>query len=357
MSQQNSTKVTINPERKYRVVQWATGNVGTGSLKAVIRHPNLTLVGVWVHSEEKAGRDAGELCGLDPVGVKATRSIDDIIALKPDCVLYMQEGFNYDDVCRLLASGANVVTSRWEINSPASLDPALRERVEEACRCGGTSIYGSGASPGFITEALPLVLMSLQRRLDCLTIDEFADLTTRNSPELLFDVVGFGKPLGSGVNEHMLAFVLHAFSPSLHLIADAIAMPLDNIEVNGEFATARHKTSIAAGVLEAGTVAAQRITVSGMRGGKPLLRMRTNWYCTTDVEPAWDLRDSGWHILLEGDAALDIDIRFPVPPEQYAAFTPRLTAHRPINAIPFVCAAPPGIRTTVDLPQVIAMLG
>lgn len=356
MDKQTANPVDLDPARKYRVVQWATGNVGAGSLRAIIRHPNLTLVGVWVHSEAKAGRDAGELCGLDPVGITATRNIDEIIALKPDCIVYMQEGFNFDDVCKLLASGANIVTSRWEINHPASLDPVLRKRIEEACRRGGTSIYGTGASPGFITEAIPIVLMSLQRRLDCLTIDEFADLTSRNSPELLFDVVGFGKPPGS-VNEHMLAFARDTFSPSLSLIADAISMPIDNIEINGEFAAARHKTSIAAGVIEAGMVAAQRITVSGMRGGKPLLRMRTNWYCTTDIEPAWDLRDSGWHVLLEGDAALDIAIRFPVPAEQYAAFTPGLTAHRPVNAIPFVCAAPPGIRTTVDLPQVIAMLG
>ncbi|MFC1925068.1 dihydrodipicolinate reductase [Chloroflexota bacterium] len=356
MDQQNVINPLLNPARKYRVVQWATGNVGTGALRAIIQHPNLTLVGVWVHSEAKAGRDAGELCGLGPVGVTATRDIDEIIALKPDCIVYMQEGFNFDDVCKLLASGANIVTSRWEINSPTTLDPALRERVEEACRRGGTSIHGSGASPGFITEALPLVLLSLQRRLDCLTIDEFADLSSRNSPELLFDVVGFGKPPGA-VNEHMLAFAKGTFSPSLSFLANAISMPLDTIEVSGEFATARHKTEIAAGVLEAGTVAAQRITISGMRGGRPLLRMRTNWYCTTDVEPSLNLRETGWRVLLEGDAPLDIDIRFPVPLEEWAAVSPGLTAHRPINAIPYVCAAAPGIRTTADLPPIIAMLG
>lgn len=356
MSKQKVIQVSPKHKGKFRVVQWATGNIGTRAMRAVIEHPDMTLVGVWVHSKAKVGRDAGELCGIGPIGVTATNDIDQIIALKPDCVLYMPEGCNFDDVCRLLASGANIVTTRWDFNDPTLLDPAVRERVEEACRRGGSSIHGTGASPGFITEAIPLVLASIQRRLDCLTIQEFADLSSRNSPEMIFQWIGYGKAPGL-FNEHMLAHAKEIFSPSLSLISGAISMPIDGFEVNGEFATARHKTHIAAGVIEAGTVAALRITLSGMRKGKPLIRMQTNWYCTTDLDPDWKPRETGWHILLEGDTPLDIDIRFPVPLEQWAAISPNLTAHRPVNAIPFVCAAPPGIRTSVDLPQIIAMLG
>lgn len=154
----------------YKVVQWATGNIGTRSLKSVIEHPNMQLVGLYVHSQEKAGRDAGELCGLAPVGVKATNSIDNVIALHPDCVLYMQQGANIDDLCRLLASGVNVVTTRVEFHDPITRDPGIRQRLEEACNKGGASLHSTGSSPGFITEALPIVLLSLQRRLDGLTI-------------------------------------------------------------------------------------------------------------------------------------------------------------------------------------------
>ena len=97
------------------------------------------------------------------------------------------------DICRILASGTNIVTTRGEFHHPAWIEPPARERIEDACRRGSTSIHSTGSSPGFSTEALPIVLTSLQRRLDFLSIDEFADLTTRNSPELLFNV-GFGKP-------------------------------------------------------------------------------------------------------------------------------------------------------------------
>ncbi len=261
-----------------RVVQWATGNIGTYALRAVIQHPNFDLVGVHVHSDAKEGRDAGELCGLDPVGVAATRDIEKIGALEADCVLYMPAACDFDEVCQLLASGANIVSTRGEFHRAESLDPAVRSRVEAACRDGGTSIHSTGSSPGFITEAVPLVLTSIQRRLDGLLI-------------------------------------------------------------------------------EAGTVAAQRMTVSGMRGGRPVLRFRANWYCTTDLDPPWDLRATGWRIVVDGDAPLDIDIHFPVPAERVAATMPAYTANRAVNAIPAVCAAAPGIRSSLDLPHILATLG
>jgi 2,4-diaminopentanoate dehydrogenase len=342
--------------KSYRVVQWATGSIGTRALRSVIEHPALDLAGVWVHSADKAGRDAGDLCGLDATGVVATNDIDAVVGLGADCVLYMPRALDADEVCRLLASGANVVTTRGEFHHPPSMDPALRERVEAACAAGGTSIHSTGSSPGFITEAVPLVLSSIQRRLDQLTIDEFADLSQRPSPDLLFTIMGFGRP-PAAFDERRLSHGRTSFGPSLRLVADTLGLPLDDVEASGEVALARRTIEIAAGTLEAGTVAAQRLTVAGMRGGRPLLRFRANWYCTTELEPAWDLLATGWRVTVDGDAPLDIDLRFPVPIERMADLAPGYTAHRAVNAVPVVCAAPPGIRTTVDLPQVVAALG
>jgi 4-hydroxy-tetrahydrodipicolinate reductase len=340
----------------YRVVQWATGNIGLRSLRAVIEHPDLELVGLYVYSEAKAGTDAGELCGLPPVGVTATREIDDILALHPDCVLYMADRVDADALCRLLESGANVVSTRSEFHRPASLDAALRLRLEDACVRGDSTLFSTGSSPGFITEALPFALLSLQRRLDRLLIEEFADMSSRDSPEMIFDLMGFGRDPSHfdprGVEAHGGA----SFAGSLGMVADALSLPLDDVVAKGQVAVSRQATDIAAGRIEAGTIAAQRLEVTGMHGGRPLLCFSANWYLTTDVDPAWDLRATGWHVLIEGDTPLDVEIHFPVPPEAWAATSPGLTAHRPVNAIPYVCAAGPGIRTSIELPQIIPVL-
>jgi len=346
--------------RPYRVVQWATGNVGSRALRRTIQHPGLNLVGLYVHSADKAGRDAGELAGTAPIGIAATNSIEDIIALRPDCVVYMPLYCNFDEVCRLLESGANIVTTRGEFHNPGKMDPAIRARVEEACRRGTSSIHSTGCSPGFVTEALPLVLTTLERRLDRLIINEFADCSSRDSATMLFQIMGFGEKPGREMQAR-LDYLRDAFGPSLEVTAAAVGLPCDSLEVTGAVALARQDTHIAAGMVAAGTVAAQRTTVSAIRAAKPLISFTANWYVSTDVVAeggeTWDLRPSGWHLRVEGDVPLDVAITYPIAPEDYAEMTPGLTAHRPLNMVAYICEAQPGIRTSAELPQIIAHLG
>jgi hypothetical protein len=340
-----------------RVVQWATGNIGSRSLRQVIEHPALTLAGVYVTSPAKAGRDAGDLCGLPPTGVTATSDIGEILALGADCVLYMPAVCDLDQVCAILAGGTNIVTTRGEFHHPASMPPAMRERVERACAAGGTSIHATGSSPGFISEAVPLVLASIQRRLDGLAINEYADLASRNSPEMLFDLMGFGHPAEEFPPERF-SFGAYSFGPSMRLVAEAVGLPLDSVTATGEVAVTPEKLTIAAGTLEAGTVAGQRTIVTGTHAGRPLVTFTATWYCTEHLEPAWTVPGwDGWKVHVDGDAPVDIDIRFAIPEGRMGEMTPGYTANRPVNAIPYVCAAAPGIRTTVDLPQIIPALG
>ncbi|MCT2400794.1 dihydrodipicolinate reductase [Novosphingobium mangrovi (ex Huang et al. 2023)] len=338
----------------WRVVQWATGNVGSRALRMVIEHPRMELAGLWVSSPGKVGKDAGALCGLPETGIKATGSLEEIVALDADCVLYMQQGTDYEALCALLASGKNVVTTRGDFHYPPMMDAANRARIEEACARGGSSIYSTGSSPGFVTEALAIPLLSLQREHGLLTIDEYADVSSRNSPEMLFHIMGFAAPMAP-FDQRRAEHLKGDFGSSLSQVAQAIGLETDEIEAIGELSPTRQDLQIAAGTVPAGTVGAMRTTITCKHQGRPVLRFRANWYVTTDIEDDWDLRESGWRIVTEGDTPVKVDITFPVSEEDYAAYTPGLTAHRPINAIPAVCAAQPGIRTTVDLPQIIPL--
>ena len=223
-------------------------------------------------------------------------------------------------------------------------------------RGGGTSVHSTGSSPGFISEAVPLVLTSIQRRLDSLVIHEYADLSQRNSPVLLFDLMGFGKDPAT-FDPGRWAHGAQSFGPSLRVLAEAVGLPLDSVEASGQVAVTRRRTEIAAGVLPAGTVAGQQMRVHGLRGGSPLLSFVATWFCTTDLEPSWDLRETGWRVVVDGDAPLDVELRFAFPLEEMAERSPGYTANRAVNAVRFVCAAAPGIRTSVDLPQIIGTLG
>jgi 2,4-diaminopentanoate dehydrogenase len=345
------------PEKTYRVAQWAAGTVGRSALRAVIGHPNMELVGLHVHSASKEGLDAGELAGLQPIGVKASRDIKQIIAVKPDCVLYMQEGYNIDDMCQLLAAGINLVTTRSEFFFPKQMDPQHRERLESACTQGGSSLFATGSSPGFSTVVLPFAMLYMSRRLDCLTIDEYADIPPTCSVEMTTQVMGFGQPKPEQFPQQMLDHMAVGFAQSLAIVADKCGIELEGFESSGEVALANSPIPLGQGVtIETGTVAGLRITVAGMRNGKPVLRFRANWYCSRDLDQDWELMDNGWRVALEGGTPMKVEFSFPRNNEESLMDQMAgLTAHPTVNAIPYVCAAAPGIRTNADLPIIIPL--
>jgi 4-hydroxy-tetrahydrodipicolinate reductase len=337
---------------RLRVVQWATGNIGLRALREVIRHPSLDLAGVLVYDPEKVGVDAGVLCGEEPVSVLATDDRAAITALRADCVLHMPRRFELDDVVALLEAGSNVVTTRGELFADGQrLGDDGRARVLDACMRGNTSVYATGSSPGFVTDALPLALLSLQRHVESIRIDEFADLSRRDSPHMVFRQMGFGQPPET-FDARRASFLLSEFGPPLGVLAAAANRPVDEWACDGEVAVAREPVKIAAGEIATGTVAAQRTTMIGRSHGDEVVRFRVNWYCTTDVEPAWDLRATGWRVRVNGDAPLDVTLAFPIPIDELGSFTPAYTANRPVNAIPYVCAAPPGILAAAGLPAI-----
>lgn len=339
-------------DARYRVVQWATGNIGTRALREVIRHPSLELVGLLVYDPAKAGVDAGELCGEQPVGVAATTDHAAVVALGADCVLYMPRAVDLDDVVALLTAGTNIVTTCGEFfDGGRPLGEEGRRRVLDACEQGGASIYSTGSSPGFITDALPFALLSLQRHVDMIEIDEYADLSQRDSPHLLFELMGFGRPMES-YDARRGQYLLGSFAPALGVLAAAAGRPVDDWTCAGEVAAARRTTQLVAGELLTGTIAAQRTVIVGLQGGDEVVRFTPTWYCTTDIDAAWDLRPTGWRVRVRGDAPFDAGLEFPVPVADLGSFTPAYTANRPVNAVPYVCAAAPGILSTIDLPPI-----
>ncbi|HWA64869.1 MAG TPA: dihydrodipicolinate reductase [Mycobacteriales bacterium] len=336
--------------RRLRVVQWATGNIGTRAALQVLRDPRLELVGMLVYDPSKAGRDVGEICGQEPTGVAATADKRAVIELDADCVLYMPRAAELDDVVAMLERGTNVVTTCGDFQAGGrALSVEARQRIDAACARGNTSIYATGSSPGFITDALPLALLSLQCRVDRIEIEEYANLSERNSPHLLFEQMGYARPMTTP-DPRRAAHLLTQFGPPLEELAEHAGKRVDDWSAYGELAAATRDLTIAAGPIPAGTVAAQRTVISGSSAGEEVVRFTATWYCSTDLDPRWDLLATGWRVRTYGDAPLNVSLEFPFAVEDLGAHTPGYTANRPVNAIPYVVAAVPGILETTDLP-------
>ena len=340
-----------------RVIQWATGNVGRHAAAAVHRHPDLELVGAPVYSDAKAGRDVGELCGLDPIGIAATTDRDAIVALGADCVVYTPQGEMdpmgaLDDICRLLASGKNVVsTAVTAFIYPASAGPAVVDRLEAACADGGTSFHGTGIEPGWAGEVLPLTMSGILHRADSIVVQELMDYSTYDSTDMMFDIMGFGLPPDTPVPMADPDLVGTTFRAPLMLLADGLGGTIERFTYRREVAVASDPINVAAGVIEPGTVSAQRFAYSAVVDGREAFTIEHVTRMGAGQAPDWPT-GRGWRVEVEGTPSMVLDSRIAVHGEDDTDQGCLGTAMHAVHAIAPVCAAEPGIRTFLDLPMI-----
>lgn len=342
-----------------RVVQWATGPVGRHALRAVLDHPELELVGCFVHDPAKDGRDAGDLCGRPDTGVLATTDRACIMALDADCVLFMAQG-DADpaaaliDICALLASGKNVVsTAVTPLIYPAAMGPEVVAQLEHACAAGSASFHATGIEPGWASEVLPLAVSGLLRSAQSMVVQEIIDYAGYDNAFMLFDVMGFGHaPDASDFFAADPALLGGTFRAPIMLVADALGATIDDWQFIREARTAPDDFEIAAGRVAAGTTAALRFGATAMIGGRGALTIEHVTRLRPDVAPDWPT-ERGWRLRVVGEPSFEVVARVGVDGEDETDQACLGTAMHAVHALAPVCLAQPGVRTFLDLPQIV----
>ncbi|MBW2294632.1 MAG: dihydrodipicolinate reductase [Deltaproteobacteria bacterium] len=340
----------------YRVIQWATGGVGRASIEGILSHPELELVGCWVHSDEKAGKDVGEICGMEPLGITATNDVDALLALEADCVMYSPIMANRKEVVRILEAGKNVVTPLGYFY-PGKRDVS---DLEAACRAGGVTLHGTGIHPGGITERFPLMISALSRNITHVRAEEFSDIRTYGAPYVVGEIMMFGKTPEEAAKSPMLDVMGGGFLESVDMVADELGFALDEKKrTKHEVAVATRPIDSPIGVIEPGLVAAQRFTWEATVRGETVISVRTNWFMGEEgFDPAWTFGPEGerFEVEITGDPSPKVIFHgwHPVSIEAGLKRNPGIvaTAIHVVSAIPYVCRAEPGIKTYLDLPLV-----
>ncbi len=340
----------------YRVVQWTTGNVGKSSVQAIVANPGLELVGCYAWSPEKVGRDVGELVGIDPLGVTATDDVDALLALKPDCVVYNPMWLDVGELVRILEAGVNVVATAAFITGH-NQGPG-RDRILEACRRGGSTVFGTGISPGF-AELLAIVSATICDRVDKITVNEAADTTFYDSPATEIPV-GFGKPIDDPGLQAMTAEGTAVFGEAVRMVADALGVELDDVTCEAEYAQTTADLDLGSWTIGAGCVAGVAASWKGRVGDRVIVELNVKWRKGATLEPDWQIDQDGWVIQVDGRPTVTAKVGF-LPPPDFEAETIAdfmvlghiMTAAPPLNAIPAVVAAAPGIAHYGDLPLVL----
>jgi hypothetical protein len=344
----------------YRVAHYGTGDTGSQALRGIIARPEFELVAHIVHSPEKVGRDSGEIVGVAPVGVRATDSLDEFLAVDADCVGYFATDMGrdhdavIDEMCRMLESGRNIATSTLPVLVyPPAAPPDVLRRLEAACTAGGTSFFCSGIAPGFTGDAFVLTAASLCARVTSVAVYERIFMGTYTDP-LSFQFLGFGRPPQELADDARPTKASDAFSSTFTMLADGLGFQFDEVWNHREYAVADVDLQLAAGPIPKGTVACVRLCSEGMVDGTTRVSTAIIYSMIDHVVDDWapavapgapDLARFT-QVTIQGEPHVDVTLTLSGSDQPGVD----ATAARVINSIAATCAAPPGVRSPLDLP-------
>jgi hypothetical protein len=346
-----------------RVVVWSTGGVGAIAIDAIRRRPDLELVGVWVHSPDKVGKDAGELAGIEPLGVRATHDADALIALAPDAVVYAASGPERDgaavpDYVRFLGSGINVVStsSTSLVYPPSYVAPDWRDQLEAAAKAGGASFYGSGIFPGFASDQLALLMTTQSKSIRTITASEVALNDHYPVADVMMDGLGFGRPLDFEPMMKQPGFIEMAWKAPIYLIAQGLGVEVERMHSSFDREPTDRDIEVAFGTVKAGTCGAVRTRAAGVVNGREAIVIEHIIRMARDVAPGWPTSDcdATYRVDIEGDPDIHCVLTLGEAEGHGAGHAAMAsTAMRVVNAIPYVVDAPPGLLSSLDIPTTL----
>jgi len=354
---------------RLRVAVWSTGGIGSIAIRTIQQRSELELVGVWVHSADKAGRDVGEILGMEPIGIIATDDADALIELRPDCIVYAanppeRDAASVPDYAKFLAAGINLVsTSATPATYPPAYLPEWVSILTAAAQAGQASFYASGIEPGFAADHLPLLLATQSSSITKVHAYEIGLYDDYPTASVLMDAMGFGRPLDFEPAIAQPGAILWSWGGSVRMIADALGVKLDGMRETFERLPTPRTLEVACGTLEAGTCGALRLQAIGVVGDRDAIIIEHVTRMASDLAPEWPTskRDVGYIIEIEGvpniHCEYGLSLADPaaagVPGMDAGAGAMVATAMRVVNAIPYVVAARPGLLSSLDLPLTI----
>jgi 4-hydroxy-tetrahydrodipicolinate reductase len=338
--------------KTYKVIQWATGRCGKIAIPAIVARDDLELVGVWVSSEKKDGRDAGEICGIDPIGVRATRDADALLAGDADCVVYAPTSYSrveesIADVERILRAGKNVVSNaNAQLVYPAFF-PEIEERLRAACLAGEVSLFTWGIDPGIGAIGSAITALSACSEVHRIRMTEIVNYGFWDHPYNM-SLFGFGQPDVEKVALFVPGMTTAIWGSSVQMVADAMGVVLDEVTETHEVLYADEDFDVPAGHVAKGTISAMCFAIQGMVDGQPRVVVDHVTRLRDEDAPDWD-QGHGYQVQIEGEP--NVQVNFTLSSGRgdivHAAYV--ATAMPIVNAIPAVCDAPPGILTYRDV--------
>jgi 4-hydroxy-tetrahydrodipicolinate reductase len=231
---------------------------------------------------------------------------------------------------------------------------AMAADVIAAAHEGGASIFVNGVDPGFGNDALPLLITGISERIEQVRCIELLNYATYDQAAVLTDLMGFGTSMDAVPFILLPGVLTLAWGSVVYQLAAGLDVELDSVEESYERSAAPEDFEIPTGTIAAGTQAALRFEVRGMKDGKAVVVLEHVTRLRDDLEPDWP-QPAGqgcYRVVVTGEPMYTVDLQLLGTDGDHNTAGLKASAMRLVNALPYVVGAAPGLVTALDLPLV-----
>ena len=337
--------------KKFRVVQWGLGAMGSGMARLVLEKDGLELVGGIDMRPDYVGKDLGEVLGGGRrLGVTVTNDPSSVLdKAKVDLVVIATTSWTKEqmpDLKKILSAGINCISIAEEMAAPEAQSPELAAEIDALAKRHGVTILGTGVNPGFVLDLLVVVLSGVCHQVERIEASRVNDLSPYGPTVMKTQGVGTTpEQFAAGVADGSI--VGHVgFPESIRMISDALGLGVTRIEQTRVpiISTVYRETPHVK--VAPGMVAGCAHVAIGYAGEKPMVKL----VHPQQIHPHLEGQGTGDYINIYGKP----EIHMSTGPEIAGGIATMGVA---VNMIPHVVAATPGLKSMVDLPVPAALMG
>lgn len=337
--------------KKFRVVQWGLGAMGSGMARLMLEKDGLELVGGIDMRPDYVGKDLGDVLGAGrKLGVAVTSDPASVLDKeKVDLVVIATTSWTKEqmpDLKKILSAGINCISIAEEMSAPEAQSPALAAEIDALAKANGVSILGTGVNPGFVLDLLVVALSGVCHKVERIEASRVNDLSPYGPTVMKTQGVGTTpEQFAAGVADGSI--VGHVgFPESIRMISEALGLGVTRIEESREPIVSKVYRETPHVKVQPGMVAGCAHVAVGYANDKPVVKL----VHPQQIHPHLEGQGTGDYINIYGKP----EIHMSTGPEIAGGIATMGVA---VNMIPHVVAATPGLKSMCDLPVPAALMG
>ena len=316
------------------------GPLGQKIVRFAVERGCFNIVGAVDPDPEKAGKDLGQLCGIDPLGITVRDSLNEAIKTKSAEVALVTTVSSIvsleKQIVELANAKLNIVSTCEELFFPWETNPEVATRIDEMCRRNGVACVGTGVNPGYLMDLLPTVLTGLCQDVRKVEVWRIQDASVRRIP--FQQKIGAGLTLEEFEDKKKAGTLRHVGLPeSVDFIAGRLGWKLDRNTESLEPVIAESQIDSGYKPISKGMACGVHQVGRGFVGGREVITL--NFRAAVGEPESYD------QVHIDGEPEIQSRISGGVNGDI-------ATCAITLNAVRSILSASPGLKTMGQIPPI-----